>query len=111
MKKLFTSLLLLTLMAGAARAQLMYQPYSNQVYQKLNAQVYSTSTNLHTSAKPFLISDSSALRPAYNHLLELDVDNSQKSWLNHLLFTGHLAQVNTKDYTFYLDYLPDLQLG
>lgn len=111
MKKHLTSFLLLILISGAARAQLMYQPYSYQFYQKLNEQVYSTSTKLHTSLKPFLISDTSKLRPLYNHLMELDVDNSQRSWLNHILFTGHLAQVNTKDYTFSLDYLPDLQLG
>ncbi|MBS1531303.1 MAG: gliding motility protein RemB [Bacteroidetes bacterium] len=41
----------------------------------------------------------------------LNVDNSQKSWINHVLFSGHLAEVRNKDYTFSLDYLSDLQLG
>ncbi|MDB5136755.1 MAG: hypothetical protein JWP37_3358 [Mucilaginibacter sp.] len=111
MKKVFTCILLLILFACASHAQLMYQPYSYQFYQKLDNSVYSPSTNLHTSVKPFLIADSSAIRPLYDSLLMLNVDTRSKSWLNHVLFTGHLVDVKSKDYTFYMDYLPDLQIG
>jgi len=110
MKRLFTCLMLL-LFAGAAKAQLMYQPYSYQFYQKLNNSVYSPSNNLHTSLKPYLIGDSSAIRPLYDSLLLLKADNSGKSWLYRKLFRQHLIEVNDKEYTFYLDYLPDLQIG
>ncbi len=111
MKKLFTSFLLLTLISGAASAQLMYQPYSYQFYQKLNASVYLATNDEHTAVKPFLLTNTSAARPLYDSLLLLNADNSKKSWLNHVLFSGHLASVKNKDYTFFLDYLPDLQLG
>ena len=111
MKKLFTSFLVLTFICGVARAQMMYQPYSYQFYQKLNASVYATDNYEHTSLKPFLLTKTGITRPLYDSLLQLNVDNSKKSWLDHLLFSGHLAAVNTKEYTFSLDYLTDLQLG
>lgn len=111
MKRLFTSLLLLLLFAGASRAQLIYQPYSYQFYQKLNNSVYSPSNNIHTSLKPYLIGDSSVLRPLYDSLLMLKADNTGRSWLYRKLFRQHLIEVSDKEYTFYLDYLPDLQIG
>jgi len=111
MRRIFTTILIIALFAGAARAQLMYQPYSYQFYQKLNSSVYSPSNNLHTALKPYVITDSSFIRPLYDSLLMLKVDNSKKSWLDHVLFSGHLAEVKNKDYTFSLDYLPDLLLG
>ncbi|HTK19757.1 MAG TPA: hypothetical protein VL442_09605, partial [Mucilaginibacter sp.] len=110
MKRLFTCLILL-LFACAAKAQLMYQPYSYQFYQKLNNSVYSPSNNLHTSLKPYLLGDSSAVRPLYDSLLLLKADNAGKSWLYRKLFRQHLIEVNDKEYTFFLDYLPDLQIG
>ncbi|MBV8391471.1 MAG: gliding motility protein RemB [Mucilaginibacter sp.] len=110
MKKLFTCIVLL-LFVCAAKAQLMYQLYSYQFYQKLNNPVYSPSNNLHTSLKPYLISDSSAIRPLYDSLLMLKADNSGKSWLYRKLFRQHFIEVTDKEYTFYLDYLPDLQIG
>jgi len=110
MKKLFTCIVLLLLVCSA-KAQLMYQPYSYQFYQKLNNTVYSPSTNLHTSLKPYLIGDSSAIRPSYDSLLLLKANNIGKSWLYRKLLRQHLIEVNDKEYTFYLDYLPDLQMG
>jgi hypothetical protein len=111
MKRFFTSLLLLLLFAGASKAQLIYQPYSYQFYQKLNNSVYSPSNMLHTSLKPYLIGDSSALRPIYDSLLMQNADNTGKTWLYRKLFRQHLFDVKDKEYTFYLDYLPDLQIG
>lgn len=111
MKKLIICLSILLFFAGAAQAQLMYQPYSYQFYQKLNNAVYSPSNSLHTSIKPFLIADSSAIRPLYDSLMMRNVDNTGKSWLYRKLFNQHLIDVRDKDYTFYMDFLPDLQIG
>lgn len=94
-----------------AFAQLIYQPYSYQFYQKLNVVEYSPATNLHTSLKPYLIEDSSAIRHIYDSLMRSNTDNSQKSWLHRVLFNEHLAEIKHDNYTFYLDYLTDLQLG
>ena len=80
-KAFFTTISIIILFVTGARAQLMYQPYSYQFYQKLNSSVYSPSNNLHTALKPYLITDSSFVRPLYDSLLMLKVDNSKKSWL------------------------------
>lgn len=111
MKKLFTCLVGLLFFVCTAQAQWMYQPYSYQFYQKLDNAVYSPKNNLHTSLKPYLITDSSALRPLYDSLMLNRSDNTGKSWLYRKLFREHLISVTDKDYTFYMDYLPDLQYG
>ncbi|HEY4198476.1 MAG TPA: gliding motility protein RemB [Mucilaginibacter sp.] len=110
MKKLFTCVSILLFFAGAAHAQLMYQPYSYQFYQKLDNAVYSPATSLHTSIKPYLIGDSSAIRPLYDSLM-LRNEDKKESWFYRKLFKEHLFDERTKDYTFYADYLPDLQIG
>lgn len=92
-------------------AQLIYQPYSYRFYQKLNTSVYSPGTGLHTALKPYLFSDSSPIRHFYDSLMTPAGGNKGKSWAHRVLFSGHLADVKTKQYTFYLDYLPDLQVG
>jgi hypothetical protein len=111
MKKLFTCITILLFFAGAVHAQLIYQPYTYQFYQKLDNAVYSPSANLHTAIKPFLISDSSAIRPLYDSLMMQNVDVKGKSWFHRKLFNQHLIDVKNTDYTFYADYLPDLQIG
>ncbi len=58
-----------------------------------------------------MITDSSALRPLYDSLMLNRSDNTGKSWLYRKLFREHLIRVTDKDYTFYMDYLPDLQYG
>jgi hypothetical protein len=92
-------------------AQLIYQPYSYQFYQKLDAPAYSPATELHTALKPYLFSDSSQIRRAYDSLTMQHTDNTGKSWAHRALFSGHLAEAKTKSYSLYLDYLPDLQIG
>ncbi|HZY39491.1 MAG TPA: gliding motility protein RemB [Mucilaginibacter sp.] len=92
-------------------AQLIYQPYSYQFYQKLNTVVYSPSSNLHTALKPYFIGDSSVMRPAYDSLMMSNVDNTGKSWLHKALFSGHPVDVKNKDYTLTADLLVDLQAG
>jgi hypothetical protein len=92
-----------------AFSQAVYIPYSYEFNQKFNAQLYSLNTDLHTALKPFALD--SALKPRYHQLMNIGVDSNRHSWLSRILFNQHLLEVNTKDYTFYGDYLPDLQIG
>lgn len=94
-----------------AFAQLIYQPYSYQFYQKLNQHIYAPGADLHTSIKPYIITDSSSIRPAFDSLMNPSGEQPRKSWLQQVLFKTHLLEVNNKEYTFYLDFLPDLQVG
>ncbi|MDB5010675.1 MAG: gliding motility protein RemB, partial [Mucilaginibacter sp.] len=90
-------------------AQAVYLPYSYQSNQKFDAELYTTKSSTHTSLKPYLID--STLLARYNAEMQLGVDSSHKSWLTRKLFNEHLFDVKTKEYTFYGDYLPDLQIG
>jgi len=92
-------------------AQIIYQPYSFQFSQKLNDQLYFGGSNLHTSVKPYLITDSSSLRITYDSLMNLGVDSNRKSWLSRKLFNEHGFDDRNKEFTFYADYLPDVQIG
>lgn len=86
-------------------------PYSFQFYQKLNKQVYDLKSRTHSSIKGFY-ADDSLLYARYIELMNLGVDSlNQRSWVRRKLTQEHLIQVNDKDYTFYADYLPDLQIG
>ena len=92
-------------------SQLIYQPYSYQFYQKLNSAEYSPDSRLHTALKPYFLTDSIPTKRLYDSLLMLNADNTKKSWANRVLFSGHGADVKRKGYTFYIDYLPDQQIG
>jgi len=95
--------------AQIGRSQATYLPYSYQFDQKFNAQVYSVNNNFHSALKPYIID--SVLNKRYNTLMNLGVDSTHKSWVYRKLFNEHLFDERTKEYTFYADYLPDLQLG
>jgi hypothetical protein len=92
-------------------AQLIYQPYSYQFYQKLNSDVYNPSTKNHTSLKPYFINDSSWLKHSYDSLMQVNGSGEGKSWFHRALFNQHLFDVKHTDYTFYADYLTDFGFG
>ncbi|NHA06022.1 capsule assembly Wzi family protein [Mucilaginibacter sp. HC2] len=103
MKKIFTCVILLFLISGVVKAQSVYQPYSYQFYQKLDADVYSTKTRLHSSLKPFFVDDS-LVKHHYDSLMNL-------GGLKGKFFTQHQIDVQGKGYTFYTDLLPDFNLS
>lgn len=110
MKKTLGSLILLLILVKFASAQALYQPYSYQFYQKLNEDVYSTKTRIHSSLKPYIID--STLQHRYDSLMNYGTDTSaHHSWFHRKLFNEHLFDVKTKEYTFFADYLPDLTIG
>lgn len=93
-----------------ANAQAEYIPYSYQFDQKLNADVYSLNTTFHTSLKPFRVEDS-AVTARYRYLMQMGVDSNYKQWLWRKVFNEHLFDDHGSNYTFFADYLPDLQVG
>jgi hypothetical protein len=108
-RKLFllTGLILFT--AQISWSQATYLPYSYQFDQKFDADIYSVNTSFHTSLKPFIID--SVILHKYNALMQVGVDSSRKGWVWRKLFNEHLFDEHTSEYTFFADYLPDLQVG
>ncbi len=108
-KKIISLIAVIILSVGIGRSQSVYVPYSYQLDQKFDSSIYSIKSSFHTSLKPFLID--SIISPAYNAIMQRSVDSSRKSWVARKIFNEHLFDVKTNEYTFYADYLPDLQLG
>jgi hypothetical protein len=104
-------LLLCAIMLSAtiSKAQSVCLPQSYQLYQKFNADIYSKSSRMHTSLRPFLID--STLNAKYDKLMNLGVDTTRKNWFLRKIFNEHLIDVKTKDYTFYGDILLENTFG
>lgn len=85
-------------------------PYSYYQYQKLNKSLYSLDTRFHTSLKP-VINDDTTLTGQLDSLLVIGTEKTRNSWIGRKLFNEHLVELNKEDYSFYLDFLPDFQVG
>ena len=110
MKKVFISIVLLCSIIGVASAQVDYQPYSYQFYQKLDDEVYSTGTRMHTALKPFFVDDS-LLKHHYDSLMNLGSDGKPHDLGYQKLFNEHLIDTRGQNSTFYFDVLPDVGIG
>lgn len=85
-------------------------PYSYYQYQKLNKSLYSKDTRFHTSLKPVIGDDSTTVKQL-DSLIVLGTEKVRTSWVGRKLWNEHLVEINKEDYTFYLDFLPDFQIG
>ncbi len=122
MKKIFILICLFLTMSFLLHAQEITHPaaellpLSQDLNLKLGRKLYFKGTSsTHTALMPYFTSDFdndsltrdtllSSIRPA-------NKDWQSKNWLYRKLFTEHLIEVNNPDYSFYLDFLPDLQIG
>lgn len=110
MKKIYCLFVVLISFVGATYAQSQYQPYSYDIYQKFNADLYSIKSRAHTSFKP-LFADDSLIKKRYDSIMNYGSDTLHHSWVHRVLFNQHLIDVKDKDYTFYADYLTDIGVG
>lgn len=110
MKKIFVSIILILFLTGVVRAQSDYLPYSYQLYQKFDADIYSTKTRAHTSTKPYF-ADDSLIKHHFDSLLNYGTDNKQHSWIYRKLFNEHLIDIKNTNSTLYADFLPDFNVG
>ena len=109
-KKILLLLGIIFISAQAGWSQAAYVPYSYQFDQKFNAEVYSSPTNtFHSALKPYILD--TVLKHRYNQLMNVGVDSSRKNFFLRKIFNEHIFDVHEKDYTFFADYLPDLQIG
>jgi hypothetical protein len=96
-------------LANVVFGQSVYQPYSYDFYQKLNADFYSTGTREHTALKPLVID--SGLKFHYDSIINYGSDGKQHSLLYRKLFNEHLIDYKGSNSTFYTDLLPDFDIG
>lgn len=108
-KILFT--LVLCLIKVAVQAQSVYLPYAYQFYQKLDSSVYSNQSRFHSAMKPFLVDDP-LISQQYQSLMNAGVDSvGKRSWVHRKLFQEHLVDIKEKEFTAFVDFLPDFTVG
>jgi len=108
--KIFIPIVILTVLSTGVWAQAVFQPYSYQFYQKLNSDLYSTSSNEHTALRPLFIDDT-LLMHHYDSLMNIGGNNKQHGGVYQKLFNEHLIDYNRPGSTFYMDILPDFSAG
>lgn len=97
-------------LSGKAQTPHQYQPFSFDFYQKLNKEVYNTGNRFHSAMKPYF-ADDSILAASIDSFYHIGADTVKRSWVHRKIFTEHLVSIKDKDYSAYIDYLPDLQFG
>lgn len=110
-RKITKNLLATLLLSGAmvtAQAQISNQTYSYQQTQKYNDILYSPGTRIHTASKPFLFKGRLLER---KDSLATANSSSSDNWFMRKIFNEHLVQVDKEDHSFFLDFLPDFQIG
>ena len=112
-RNLFGNLLLFGLLCLCINgfSQVSYLPYSYQFYQKLNTETYNSPNSFHTSLKPYIITDTGVLKHKYDSLMTPNPADTTKGIVYQLWFNRHLLQEETKDYTIFLDVIPDFEEG
>lgn len=94
--------------AWGAHAQIQYSPYSFRQYQKYSDVLYDPETRMHTAVKPYLLKGK--LKQKEDSLSSF-MDMGYEHWIGRKVFDEHLVNVEKEDYSFYLDFLPDFQIG
>jgi hypothetical protein len=89
-------------------AQAVSLPFSHSFYEQFNKEVYKKSLKYHTSIKPYRID--ARLKPLLDSIYQQG-DKGKVSWGGRKLHQEHLVEVEKDDFSFYLDFLPDFQIG
>ncbi|MES2651656.1 MAG: gliding motility protein RemB [Bacteroidota bacterium] len=111
MKRLLTFIFIALSVHSYAQTPNQIIPFSHQYYQKLNTVVYDTASKFHSSIKGYYADDSlvytknSALM---NYRLN---EHVKRKWIIRKIFEEHLIEEKQLGYTFFLDFLPDFQVG
>ena len=108
--KIFIYLLVLNCFVQPVIAQQIPIAYDYNVYNKINDTLYSTHQRLHTAIKSFLVSDT-VIQNAFDQLLSKKYKPESRNILIRKFFNEHLVEYNQTDYSLYLDFFPDFQLG
>lgn len=85
-------------------------PYNFNYYQHINSNIKLDSGFVYPSAlKPYFIDDSLFIDT--RKLKDSLTSTNYKNWVYRKLFNEHLFEINKDNYTFFADFLLDLQVG
>lgn len=104
----------LSLIISKASGQSELLPLDHDLNSKLGREIYfNNSKRIHSALLPYIVSDIDSLGKdsLLKSVMPLEQNWQSKNWLFRKIFQQHLVEVNDKDYSFYLDFLPDMQIG
>jgi hypothetical protein len=112
----FSLSILLTTAFFSASAQSELLPLSKDLQLKLGRKIYfDTAGRNHTALQRYFTNELSTDSVSQDSLLRSLYPERKawqsKNWLYRKLFTEHLVEVENPEYSFYLDFLPDMQVG
>jgi hypothetical protein len=98
----------------SAQAELL--PIDHHLQLKLGKRIYfDTARVVHTSFQRYITNeitgDSMNRDSLFASLYPTERPWMNKNWLYRKLFTQHLVEAGNDDYSFYLDFMPDMQVG
>ncbi len=105
--------LLFTTALQSVYGQAELLPLGHDLNNKLGKKIYfSDSSRIHTGLRSYFIADiSDQTKDSLLKSLYTTRDWQSKNWVYRKLFSEHLIEVNKPDYSFYADFLPDMQIG
>lgn len=113
-KKIITLCCLLISTVSHTFAQAELLPVSHSLNERLFDQIFLNSgKRIHSAMMPYVISDLDSISKdsLLKGTLAYQQDWQKKNWIYRKVFSEHLVEVKAADYSFYLDFLPDLQVG
>lgn len=85
-------------------------PYDFNYYNKIIDKIYSTDHKTHSSIKNFSLKDSVAQK-AFDSVQTISFSPKRGNFITRKLFNDHLVQDYKRNYSFYFDFMPDIQLN
>ena len=109
-------LLTVVISSTVVSGQSQLLPLSKELQLKLGSRIYFDSLKVrHTALPAYFISEVSGEGMSRDSLLTglypPAKEWQSKNWVYRKLFTEHLVEVNDSAYNFYLDFIPDFQIG
>lgn len=84
--------------------------YDFMTYNRIGDSLYSQNHKLHSSIKPYLLTDST-IQNAFDTALSLKYKADNRNFFLRKIFNEHLVEYSEDDYSFYFDFYPDFQVG
>lgn len=103
-----------TVVSTAAFGQSELLPLGQDLNRKLGKEIYfNNSKRSHSALMPYIVNDiDSVTKDSLLKKIMPEGKNWQgNNWLFRKIFQQHLVEVNDPEYSFYLDFLPDMQIG
>jgi len=107
---------LLTTAYFNAKGQAELLPIDHNLQLNLGKRIYfDTAHKVHTSMQHYFVDEIASDGISIDSLFTAGYPDAKpwmrKNWLFRKIFTQHLVEAGNEDYSFYLDFMPDMQIG